>query len=422
MAFVHHQQRILRQVLEQRRRRLAGPAAGEVAAVVLDALADAGGLQHLDVELGALGQPLRLQQAAVRLQLRQPLLQLGFDRDDGLLQRRARRDVVAVGVDADLLHLGGDLAGQRVEFLQPVDLVAEQADPPGAVLELGRPDIHRLAADAEGATGEEAVVAAVLLLDQPLDQHVAVDPPAGLELHHHPRIGLDRADAVDAGDRGDDDHVVPLQQGLGGGVAHAVDLLVDLRVFFNVGVGARNIGFRLVVVVVADEVFDRVVGEEALHLSVELRRQRLVRRQDQGRALQLLDHLGHGEGLAGTGHAEQHLVPFLRPQPCNQLLDRGRLVAVGLEGGDDLQLALMRRRRTLGGEEGDRGEDVVHRLPILGLRWLGLKLSSEHCRHAATAAGIRETKSEHGLRAGGGPRRRRPPRSVRFSACCAACC
>ena len=100
----------------------------------------------------------------------------------------------------------------------------------------------------------------------------------------HRRIGLDRADAVDAGHRGDDDDVVALQQRARRGVAHAVDLLVDRAFLLDVGVGARHIGFRLVVVVIGDEIFDRVVGKEALELAIELRGERLVGREDQRRA------------------------------------------------------------------------------------------------------------------------------------------
>jgi hypothetical protein len=50
-------------------------------------LQDAGGLQHLDVEIGALFQPLRLQQLALADQLVEPLAQLLLDVDDRLLQR-----------------------------------------------------------------------------------------------------------------------------------------------------------------------------------------------------------------------------------------------------------------------------------------------------------------------------------------------
>ena len=134
---------------------------------------------------------------------------------------------------------------------------------------------------------------------------------AGLHGEGHGRVGLDRADAVDAGHGGDDDDVVALEQRARGGVAHAVDLLVDRGFFLDVGVGARHVGFGLVVVVVGDEVLDRVVGEEALELAVELRRQRLVGRQDQRRALRRGDDVRHGEGLARAGDAEQHLVALL---------------------------------------------------------------------------------------------------------------
>ena len=118
-------------------------------------------------------------------------------------------------------------------------------------------------------------------------------------------------------------------------VAHAVDLLVDVGFLLDIGVGARHVGFGLVIVVVGDEIFDRVVGKEALELAVELRRQRLVGREDQRRALGRLDHLGHGEGLARAGDAKQHLVALARLDALDQLLDRLRLVALRLEFGHD---------------------------------------------------------------------------------------
>ena len=98
--FVDDQERVVRQILEQRRRRLAGVAAGQEARVVLDARAGAGCLDHLDIEGRALLQPLRLQQLVLPVQLVEPPLELFLDTFDRLGQRRLRRDVVAVGVDA----------------------------------------------------------------------------------------------------------------------------------------------------------------------------------------------------------------------------------------------------------------------------------------------------------------------------------
>ncbi len=120
-------------------------------------------------------------------------------------------------------------------------------------------------------------------------------------------------------------------------MAHAVDLLVDRGFLLDIGVGARDVGLGLVIVVVGDEILDRVVGKEALELAVELRGQRLVGRENQRRALRRLDHLGHGEGLARAGDAEQHLIALVAPHPLDQLRDRLRLVALGLEFRDHPQ-------------------------------------------------------------------------------------
>ncbi len=270
-------------------------------------------------------------------ELRQALFQLDLNVGDGLGQRRAGRHVVAVCVDVNVGQFRRDLAGQRVELADRLDFVAEQADAPGAVLVMARVDIHRLAAQAEGAALEGDVVAAVLLLGQGAGQGVAVDAAADFQLDHHPRVGLDRADAVDAGHGGDDDDVVAFEQGLRRGMAHAVDRLVDLAVLLDIGVAAGDIGFGLVVVVVADEILDGVVREEAFHFPVELRGQRFVRRQDQRRPLRLFDQLGHGERLAGAGDAEQHLVALVGLDAGPQVLDGGGLVARRLVFGHDAQ-------------------------------------------------------------------------------------
>ena len=315
VAFVGEDQRVVGHVFEQRRRRLAGLAAGEIARIVLDAGAGAGRLHHLEVEGGALLQPLRFQQAALVVELVEPQLQLDLDRLDRLLQRRARRHIVRVGVDLDEFEVVLLVAGERIELVDVLDLVAEQVDAPGAVFVVRREDVDDVAAHAEGAAGEIGLGALVLQGDEVGDQLALVDALALLQREGHRRVGLDRADTVDARHRGDDDDVVALEQRARRRVAHAVDLLVDRGFLLDVGVGARDVGFRLVVVVIGDEILDRVVGEEALELAVELRGQRLVRREDEGRALRRLDHLGHGEGLAGAGDAEQHLVRSLRWTP-----------------------------------------------------------------------------------------------------------
>src|SRR5690606_34181163 len=93
----------------------------------------------------------------------------------------------------------------------------------------------------------------------------------------------------------------------------------------------------LVVVVVADEVLDRVVREELLELAVQLRGQGLVRRHHQGWLLHPLDDVGDGVGLARAGDAQQRLPRKPVLEAFDEPLDRPRLVARGLVRGNELE-------------------------------------------------------------------------------------
>ena len=72
VALVHEHQRVVGHVFEQRRRRLAGFPAGQIARIVLDAGASAGRLHHFEIVDGALLEPLRLQQPPGGVKLIEP--------------------------------------------------------------------------------------------------------------------------------------------------------------------------------------------------------------------------------------------------------------------------------------------------------------------------------------------------------------
>ena len=269
---------------------------------------------------------------------------------------------MGVGEDADEGEVGGFLAGERIELGDGFDLVAEQRDAPGGVLVVGGEELDGVAADAEGAAHEAGVAALVLQLAMSgAEQLALVDLLALAQVEGHGGVVFDRADAVDAGDRGDDDDVVALEQRARGRVAHAVDLLVDGRFLLDIGVGARDVGLGLVVVVVGDEVLDRVVGEEALELAIELGGEGLVGREDQRGALGARDDLRGGEGLARAGDAEQDLVGLAVVDALDELGDGGGLVAggvvVGGEAEGDAASALFARRG--GGAPGGVALDLL---------------------------------------------------------------
>ena len=50
-------------------------------------------------------------------------------------------------------------------------------------------------------------------------------------------------------------------------MAKTFDFFVNARVLLNEGIGLRNVRLRLVIVVIGDEVLDRVVGHELAEFS-----------------------------------------------------------------------------------------------------------------------------------------------------------
>ncbi len=95
VALVDDQEEVLRKVVEQGERRLAWATAVDVHRVVLDAVAVADLLDHLQVVLRAHAQALCFEQLALFLEPRQTLLQLGFDADHRLAHAFVAGDVVS---------------------------------------------------------------------------------------------------------------------------------------------------------------------------------------------------------------------------------------------------------------------------------------------------------------------------------------
>ena len=64
-----------------------------------------------------------------------------------------------------------------------------------------------------------------------------------------------------------------------------VNLIIDRRILLDKSIAGRNVRFRLVVVVITDEIFHSVLGEKLLHFLRQLRSEALVWSEYQRRAL-----------------------------------------------------------------------------------------------------------------------------------------
>ena len=110
-------------------------------------------------------------------------------------------------------------------------------------------------------------------------------------------------------------------------MAQLVYFVVYLQVLFYISIGAGDVGFGLVVVVVRHEKFNAIVGKKLAHFVAELRRQRLVVRENKRRSPDVFDYVSHSKRLAAARHAQQYLRAQSVLYALRELRDCFRLVA-----------------------------------------------------------------------------------------------
>ena len=338
MTLIDEEDEIVREIVQQRRRRGAGGTAGNDAGIILDAGAEADLLQHFQIVLRPLADALRLEQLVVLLKKAHLLPHLSFNILHGAGHFFSGRDIMRRRVDGDVVQNALRHAGDGVDLGNAVNFIAEKLDADGSACPIGGINLQRIAAHAVGVADEVEVVALVADLGQLAHKFIPVVFHAGAKRNNHVFI-VDRiAQTVDARHGRDDNHVPALGQRTRRAVAQTLDLVVDGGILFDVGIRLGNICLRLVIVIVGNEVFHGVFRKKLAELRAQLRSQRLVVRQDQRGPIHVGDDIRHGERLAGTGHAEQDLIAQAHVEALRQLLDGLRLVAGGLELGVQLKV------------------------------------------------------------------------------------
>ena len=111
---------------------------------------------------------------------------------------------------------------------------------------------------------------------------------------------------------------------------HLFYLSIDGHVFFYVSICGCQISLRLIIVVVRDEVFHRIVGKKGFELAIQLCRQGFVVAHNKGRTIDLRYYVGDGKGFPGTRDSKERLCRYVLLEPRNKLIDGFRLIACWL--------------------------------------------------------------------------------------------
>lgn len=330
VRFVDEEKKIIRKIIEQGIGSGAGLEAGHVPGVVFDAAAIADFLNHLEVVECSGFEALGFEQFAFVAKLHEALLQFltdalvcGFDAVGG-------QDIVFCREDENLMFLREDFGGDGIDVGDFFDAVAEKFEADGEGFIRG-PEFDDVAADAKRAACEVNIFAIILQVGEFAEEFVAYDFFAETEADDAGLVIFGRAEAEDARDAGDNNNVLAAHQAGRGGEAQAVELVVAGGVFFDVDVTLGDVGLGLIIVIIADEVFDGVFGEELAEFFIELCGEGLVVRDDESGFFEPLDDVGHGEGFSAAGNAQQGLMRMALPEPFGQLLNGPGLVALRLK-------------------------------------------------------------------------------------------
>ena len=195
------------------------------------------------------------------------------------------------------------LSCNRINLHDPVHLIPEKFDAKSLGVRICGINIQHISFYPETAAFKVHVVAVILDLNQFPNHVIPVFLHPRTQRNNHVLIIDGTSQTVNTGNRCHNDHITPLRQGRRGRMTQLINLVVNGGVFFNIGICRRDIGFGLVVVVVGNKIFHRILREELLKLAVKLGGQCLIVRYYQSGLVQPFDYIGHGEGLSRTRNA-----------------------------------------------------------------------------------------------------------------------
>ena len=210
VAFIHDQQPVVREIINQTFGRCARLSTRQMPGVILHALAVTHLVEHLKVVLGALLQPLRLQQFAFAIETIQPISEFRTDRLNRIVQAIFRSDEVLRRINVDVLQALQNLSGGGVHVADRLHLITKQLNPNQPIV-VGRTNLQHVALHPETTPGDFRVVTAVLVVHQLPQLTTDIHRCPHFELHCCLEVFTGNPQAVDAADRGHHDHIAALK-------------------------------------------------------------------------------------------------------------------------------------------------------------------------------------------------------------------
>ena len=188
MGFVDKQQKILREIVEQCKRRRTGFAPGHDSRIVLDSLAKSRFAKHLYIIFRALLYALSFEQLALTLKLSDALGHLIIYLFDRALHLFLRNDIVGRGIYCDMGQHALDLTCQGVYLRYAVNFVAEKFNSDCVFARLRREYLKHISANTKLVSDEIYIIALILYFNELVYNFVAAFFHSGAERDDHAAV------------------------------------------------------------------------------------------------------------------------------------------------------------------------------------------------------------------------------------------
>ena len=192
MGLVHDDQEIIREIVEQRTRRLSRCRSHKMTGIVLDSRTEACLSHHLHIKICPFRDSLCLQKLV--LTLKKGYLFFHFRKDIFRCPHHLffRYNIVGRREDRHMFQLRFHLSGQRLDLHDPVHLVPEELDPVRLASRISRKYFQHITSYPEASALEIHLISRVLDIDQLMDHLIPVLLHSGTQRDHHVLI-IDRA-------------------------------------------------------------------------------------------------------------------------------------------------------------------------------------------------------------------------------------
>ena len=242
-------------------------------------------LQHFNIIIGALCQSLGFQKLVLSLQFCQTFFQFRFNTCNGQLHFFRRSDIVGCWINGNMISGTNDFSCHHINFRDAVDFVAEKFHTDSIFRGCHRENFHYIPANTKGTALKIHIISVILHFNEAVQHFIPVFFHTGTERKHHAIVFFRVTQTIDTGYAGNNNNILPFHQCRCGRVAQFVDFFIDCGIFLNIGIGAGHIGFRLIVIIVANKVFHCIFWEYLFKLAVKLCSKGFIVCNDQCRLL-----------------------------------------------------------------------------------------------------------------------------------------